>query len=358
MRDPMELLVINPGSTSTKISVYAGEDEQFAETLSHPADELAGFGSVIEQAPMRRAAIDRFVAAHGIDLSSLGAVVARGGLLRPLESGVYEVNDAMVADLEAGRYGSHASNLGAVLARSIAGTAGCRAFIVDPVVVDELDEVARLSGLPDLPRRSIFHALNQKSAAREACRRLGLPYGSSSLIVAHMGGGVSVGAHCNGRVVDVNNALDGEGPFSPERAGTVPAGQLVELATGDRYPPATLRRMLTGAGGIVAYCGTNDLRELRSRIDAGDERASLVLRAMCYQIAKEIASHGATLRGHVEAIVLTGGMAYDETIIEEITRRIAYLATIVVIPGEREMVSLATAALDVLRDEREVRQYG
>ncbi len=357
MRDTARILVINPGSTSTKISFFVGSTEACADTRAHGTTELATYATIAAQAPLRRAAIDGFVREHGIELTALDAVIGRGGLLKPLQSGVYAVNETMVEDLRSARHGAHASNLGALLAREVAQAAGCPAFIADPVVVDELDDLARLSGLPELPRRSIFHALNQKSAAREACRRLGRSYESSSLIVAHMGGGISVGAHRDGRVIDVNNALDGEGPFSPERAGTVPAGQLAELTVSvDRDLP-TVKRMLTGSGGLVAYCGTNDVRDVRSRMDAGDQDARLVLAAMCYQIAKDIASHGATLCGAIDAIVLTGGLAHDEFVVGEVSRRIDYLGEIVVIPGEREMVSLAAAALAALCGDREVRCY-
>lgn len=357
MADHHQLLVINPGSTSTKISLFVGSEERHTESLSHSVDELASYATVADQAPLRREAIDAFLSEHRIDPAGLAAVVARGGLLRPVEGGVYRVTDAMVADLRSARYGSHASNLGGVLARAIADPLGIPAYIADPVVVDELDEVARLSGLPDLPRRSIFHALNQKSAAREACSRLGLRYESANLIVAHLGGGVSVGAHRSGRVVDVNNALDGEGPFSPERAGTLPAWQLVELALSGRHDRAALKRMITGAGGVVAYAGTNDVRELIRRRDAGEHDATLVLAAMCYQIAKEVASHGATLAGAVDAVVLTGGMAHNEWIVESVGARVAFLGPVVVVPGEREMVSLASAAGAALRGEVEVREY-
>ncbi len=357
MGDSARILVINPGSTSTKIALFVGSAEVCADARAHSATELAAYPTIAAQAPLRRAAIVEFVGENGIDLQSLDAVIGRGGLLKPLPSGVYAVSDAMCADLHSARYGAHASNLGGILARDIARGVGCPAFIADPVVVDELEDVARLSGLPELPRRSIFHALNQKSAARAACRRLGRSYESSALIVAHMGGGISVGAHRNGRVIDVNNALDGEGPFSPERAGTVPAGQLAEMAaSGDRDLPS-VKRLLTGAGGLVAYCGTNDMRDVRSRVTAGDGDARLVLAAMCYQIAKEIASHGATLCGAVDAIVLTGGLAHDDLVVSEVSRRVDYLAQIVLIPGEREMVSLAAAALDALSGDREVLVY-
>ena len=351
------VLVINPGSTSTKISCFVDEHEVCAETLAHSTEDLAGFASIADQAGFRRSAVDAFLARHDLDVARFSAVVGRGGLLKPLEGGVYAVDAAMVRDLDSGAYGQHASNLGGVLAHAIAGAAGCPAYIADPVVVDELDDIARLSGHPRLPRTSIFHALNQKSAAREACGRLGARYEAANLIVAHMGGGVSVGAHRNGRVIDVNNALDGDGPFSPERAGTVPAGALLRLAFSGEYDLASLKRMLTGGGGLVAYCGTNDLREIDDRMRAGDGRSVTVFHAMCYQIAREIASHGATFGGAVDAIVLTGGMANHGPLVDEIRSRVSFLAPVIVIPGEREMVSLASAAIGALRGEREVRKY-
>lgn len=351
------ILVLNPGSTSTKISLFSGEDEIVADILRHTAEELSGFSRIIDQADFRRAAINRFLSTNEIDPVTLDAVIGRGGLLRPLESGVYAVNDAMTADLASGRYGEHASNLGAILAAAIAHSADCRAFIADPVVVDEMDDVARLSGLPELPRRSIFHALNQKSSAREAASRIGRTYEEINAIVAHMGGGCSVGAHRHGRVVDVNNALDGEGPFSPERAGTVPAGQLVELALSGRYSREELKKMLTGRGGLVAYCRTNSLEEIEERMGNADAEAASAFHAMGYQISKEIASHGATLEGAVDVIVLTGGMAYDRTLTNEITRRVRHLAPVEIIPGEREMLSLARAVSRVLSGQVIPKEY-
>jgi butyrate kinase len=351
------ILVLNPGSTSTKISLFTGEDETLSDVLRHAVGDLAGHTRIVDQTPFRRAAIDNFLSTNSIDVTSLAAVIGRGGLLHPVESGVYKVNNSMVADLSAGRYGEHASNLGAILAQAIAVAAGCPAFIADPVVVDEMDDIARVSGLPELPRRSIFHALNQKSAAREAASRLGREYEDINAIVAHMGGGCSVGAHCRGRVVDVNNALDGEGPFSPERAGTLPAGQLIELALSGEYSLGELKKMLNGRGGLVAYCGTNDLEEVAERIRSGDAEAETVFRAMAYQISKEIAAHGATFAGSVDVIVLTGGMAYDEALVTEIRRRVGYLARVEVIPGEREMVALTRAALSVLSGRVTAKEY-
>jgi butyrate kinase len=347
LADP-RILALNPGSTSTKISLFIREDETVSEVLRHSAEEVGCFECVIDQAEFRKNTVVEFLSSNEIEVESLDAVIGRGGLLRPLESGVYEVNDRMTGDLRRGENGEHASNLGAILAREIADSAGCPAFIADPVVVDEMQDIARLSGHPDLPRRSIFHALNQKSAAREAAGAMGRSYEECGIIVAHMGGGCSVGAHLNGRVVDVNNALDGDGPFSPERAGTVPAGQLAALVASGNVDLPAVKKMLTGRGGLVAYCGTNDLREVRGRMESGDEDASTAFRAMAYQIAKEIAAHGATLRGRVDVIVLTGGMAYDEELVRLVTERVEFLGKVVVIPGEREMLSLARAALSVL----------
>lgn len=351
------VLVLNPGSTSTKLSLFINETEAFAETLRHSSDELAAYPRIIDQVEFRRQAISSFLDSNSIDPSSMDAVIGRGGLLRPLESGVYEVNEAMVGDLRAGNNGEHASNLGAILAREFARESHCPAFIADPVVVDEMDEVARLSGLPELPRRSIFHALNQKSAAKEAAARIGRPYEEINAIVAHMGGGCSVGAHKRGRVVDVNNALDGEGPFSPERAGTVPAGQLVELALSGEFTHAEVKKMLTGKGGLVAYCGTNSLEVVGERIGCNDAEAEAAFNAMAYQISKEIASHGATLSGSVDVIVLTGGMAYNDALVDAIRNRVSYLAAVEVIPGEREMLSLARAALSVLAGDVTPKEY-
>lgn len=351
------VLVLNPGSTSTKLSLFEGESEQRGETLRHSTQELSRFPRVYDQFEIRSRAIDRFIASNEVDPARLDAVIGRGGLLRPLESGVYRVSERMIDDLSNGTYGEHASNLGAILAHQIAAPLGIPALIADPVVVDEMGEVARLSGLPELPRKSIFHALNQKSAAREAARKLGRAYEEINVIVAHMGGGCSVGAHQRGRVVDVNNALDGEGPFSPERAGTLPAGQLVELALSGTYSKAELKKMITGRGGLVAYCETNSLEEIAQRMGCEDDAASLAFQAMAYQIAKEIASHGATLAGEVDAVVLTGGMAHDRDLVQAIASRVGYLAEIVVIPGEREMLSLARAALSALEGVVEVKKY-
>jgi butyrate kinase len=351
------ILVINPGSTSTKLSFFEHETEISHESAIHSSEELQKFSSIVEQVDYRLEFINRFIDHCGIEKSQLDAVVGRGGLLKPVTGGVYRVNGRMLEDLINARYGEHASNLGGVLAHAIAQEANCGAFIVDPVVVDEMEDVARVSGMPEIERRSIFHALNQKSAAREVSQSLGKRYAQCNFIVAHMGGGISVGAHRKGRVVDVNNALDGEGPFSPERSGGLPAGQLVRLCFENRYTKEEILKKITGRGGVVAYMGTNSLSDVQRKVKTGDPHALHIYEAMAYQISQEICKHGATLKGEVDRIILTGGMAKDEDFIEIIRARVSHLAPVEVVPGEREMYALARGALSVLRHEEEKREY-
>jgi butyrate kinase len=349
------LLLINPGSTSTKVALYEDQHEVEAASIEHPSSELAAFPCIAAQAGFRLACIEIFLAGRG---AGLAAVVGRGGLLKPISGGTYRVNAAMLADLAAARLGEHASNLGAILAHGLAEAAGCAAYIVDPVVVDELDEVARISGIPEITRRSIFHALNQKSVARETAERLGRPYAACRFIVAHLGGGISVGAHTGGRVVDVNNALDGDGPFSPERSGGLPAGQLAELCFSGRLSLAAVKKRITGQGGLVAYRGSNRFAELAAAARAGDAQAELLCAALAYQVAQEIAKHGATLEGRVDRIILTGGMAHDADLVERIRRRVGFLAPVEVVPGEREMLSLARGYLAVADGREPALEYG
>jgi butyrate kinase len=351
------ILVINPGSTSTKLSFFEQETEIAHENVFHPSEELKKFTRIVEQRDYRLGFIHRFIDHCGIEKSQLDAIVGRGGLLKPVTGGVYGVNIRMLEDLNNARYGEHASNLGGILAHEIAHEASCGAFIVDPVVVDEMEDVARVSGMPEIERRSIFHALNQKSAAREVSRSLGKQYAQCNFIVAHMGGGISVGAHLKGRVVDVNNALDGDGPFSPERSGGLPAGQLVRLCFEKRYTKEEILKKITGRGGVVAYRGTNSLNDVHRDVKAGDTHALHIYEAMAYQISQEICKHGATLKGEVDRIILTGGMAKDDDLIEMIRARVSHLAPVEVVPGEREMYALARGALSVLRHEEEEQEY-
>ncbi len=351
------ILAVNPGSTSTKMALFLDDRETASKTRGHAPHELAGYPGLTDQCPWRTSMVYEFLGAQGVQVVDLHAVVGRGGMLRPVPGGVYAVTPRMLEDLRTGRYGEHASNLGAPMARDIADRAGCPAFIVDPVVVDELDDCARYSGVPQIPRRSVFHALNQKSTARLVARRLGKPYEECRFIVAHLGGGITVGAHLHGRVVDVNNGLDGDGPFSAERAGSVPAGQLVSLVLSGEHPESEIRRMLTGGGGLVAHCSTSDVADLWTRAGEGDEKVRGILDAMIHQIAKEIASHGATLRGSVDRIIITGGMANNAELVHALEDRVKWIAAVEVVPGEREMEALAGGALAALAGEAQIREY-
>lgn len=361
----MRILALNPGSTSTKVALFecdapacGGVREAWSDTQRYDADVLGRFAGVMEQEEFRLSEIRRCLEERDAHPSRLDAVVGRGGLLKPIESGTYEVNEEMLADLRSCRWGAHASNLGAPLAVRLAAEGGdIAAFIVDPVVVDEMMPLARLSGLPEIERRSIFHALNQKAVARRVAAELGRPYDECNLVVAHMGGGISVGAHEKGRVVDVNNALDGDGPFSPERAGSLPVGGLIKMAFSGDHEQVAMLKMLTGKGGLVAHLGTNDLREVVRRMDAGDERARLLFEAMAYRIAKEIGACAATLGGEVDAIVLTGGLAYNERFTGLIRERVEFVSEVKVYPGEDEMLALAEGAYRVLSGSEQARRY-
>jgi len=351
------ILAVNPGSTSTKIAFFEDETQRFSETVVHAVEALKAFQRISDQFGLRVSAVESFLARNGIAIPSLDAVVGRGGLLRPVEGGTYAVNNRMLADLRKAERGEHASNLGGLIARSIADKAGVAAYIVDPVVVDELDGVARLSGLPQIQRRSIFHALNQKAVARAAAAELKRSYADVNLIVAHLGGGISIGCHRRGRVVDVNNALDGDGPFAPERAGGIPSGQLVDLCFSGRHSLSELKKMVTGRGGMVAHLGTNDLREVKQRIAAGDSGARLVYEAMAYQIVKQIGAAAAAMDGDVQAIVLTGGLAADPEFAGGIAEKVGWIARVFTVPGEQEMESLCQGVLRVLRGQESVKAY-
>jgi len=352
-----KILAINPGSTSTKLGVFADGNEIMTENLSHSADELAGFAAVSDQLPYRLAKIREFLNNNGLSLKDFAAVVARGGLLKPIVGGTYAVNDAMLDDLRQAHYGAHAANLGAILADQLAAEAAIPAYIVDPPVVDELDDIARITGIPEIKRRSIFHALNQKAIAKRFARSINRKYEDLNLIVAHLGGGISVGCHRCGRVVDVNNALDGEGPFSPERAGTVQAGQFCDLILDRQLGRGEIARLLAGKGGLVACLGTNDAREVEKRIKAGDKEAETVYGAMIYQIARYIAAAAVPVCGKVDHIILTGGIAYSEYLTTRIKEYVAFIAPVAVLPGENELQALADGALRVLTGEEQAQTY-
>lgn len=352
------LLVINPGSTSTKFSLFEEDTSLFELTLAHTIEDLAGFEKIVDQFHLRRDLIVWELAYRKIDLSRIAAVIGRGGLIKPIESGIYEVNNKMIEDLTSGLLGQHASNLGGLIAHDIASSLpNAKAYIVDPVVVDELQPVARISGHPEIERISIFHALNQKAVARIYAAKINKKYEELDLIVTHMGGGISVGAHHKGRVIDVNNALNGDGPFSPERSGGLPSGQLVDLCFGGKFSHADVKAMINGKGGMVAYLGTNNFRDVCRMAEEGDKNAALIIDAAAYQVGKEIGAMAAVLSGKVNAIILTGGMAYQESFVNHIKSMVRYIAEVVVYPGEDEIKSLAFNGLLALDGKIGIKTY-
>ncbi|ATO28367.1 butyrate kinase [Bacillus atrophaeus] len=357
LNNEKRILILNPGSTSTKIGVFHNERCIFEVTLRHNAEELQRFHSIIDQYGFRKRHILESLHEQGINISKFDAVCARGGLLRPIEGGTYEVNDVMIEDLKSGYAGQHASNLGGIIAREIADGLNIPSYIVDPVVVDEMSALAKISGMPEIERKSIFHALNQKAVARQAAASLGKRYENMKMIVTHMGGGITVGVHDRGKVADVNNGLHGEGPFSPERAGTVPAGDLVDLCFSGKYTREDIMKKLVGTGGLLGYLDTTDAVKVENMIQSGDEKARLIYDAMAYQVAKEIGAASAVLKGEVEVIVLTGGLAYGKSFVSSIRSYIDWISDVLVYPGENELQSLAQGALRVLLGEEQSKRY-
>lgn len=351
------VLAINPGSTSTKIAIYEDTNLVFEEKISHSTEEIHQFPTISSQFDFRKKLIVKVITDHGFNINKLDAVCGRGGLLKPIAGGTYTVNDEMVKDLTEAKRGEHASNLGGLIARELADELNIPSYIVDPVAVDEMDDIARISGMPQIERPSLFHSLNQKAIAREVAKDHHKKYNDLNLIVAHLGGGISVGIHQLGKVIDVNNALDGDGPMSPERSGSVPLGPLYKMAFSGKYSLEEIKRLNYGKGGLVAYLGTNDALEVVERINNGDKLAKLVYDAMSYQIAKEIGAAATVLKGKVDYIVLTGGLAYEKYLVSQILDRISFLGQVLVYPGENELLSLAQGALRVLNNEEEAKKY-
>ncbi|KIO43397.1 MULTISPECIES: butyrate kinase [Porphyromonadaceae] len=347
-----KILAINPGSTSTKIAIYEDENELFVKNIKHSSEEIARFETVASQFQFRKEIILTELKNAGFDINEIHAIVGRGGLVKPIESGVYEVNDALITDLNNPPLGEHASNLGGLIAHDIARSLnnGAKAYIADPVVVDEMEEVARLTGHPAFRRVSIFHALNQKAIARTYAKEIGKKYEDINLIIAHLGGGVSVGAHRRGRVIDVNNALDGDGPFSPERSGTLPTGQLIKMCFSGEKTQAEIKKMIKGEGGLVAYLGTNDAYEVELKAKE-DPQWKLVQDAMSYQVGKAIGEMAAVLKGDVDGILLTGGIAHNPFLVAYVKEMVEFIAPLKVYPGEDEMRALAMNGLMVIRGE-------
>jgi butyrate kinase len=357
MSENFKILVINPGSTSTKVALFSNEQLLFDKKIEHSNEELSVFHKIIDQYEFRLDIILNFLKEKRIEHSTLDAIVGRGGLLKPIASGTYRVNDKMLEDLRKGVSGEHASNLGGLLAQGIAEKLSIPSYIVDPVVIDEMKPVARISGMPEIPRISILHALNQKAITRKAALDLGKKYERVNFIIAHLGGGISVGVHCKGKVIDVNNALNGEGPFTPERSGGVPVGALVKLCFSGKFTKDEIMKKIKGKGGLVAYLKTNDVREVAKRIKRGDKKAKLILEAMAYQVAKEIGAGATVLKGQVDAIILTGGVAYNNEFVNMVKDRVSFISLVTIYPGEEEMPALREGVLRVLKGEEVEKVY-
>ncbi|TCL57913.1 butyrate kinase [Kineothrix alysoides] len=350
-------LIINPGSTSTKIGVFEDETLLFEETLRHTTEEISQYSSIVDQKDFRKKIILDLMEKKNFDMKSLKVIVGRGGMLKPIPSGTYAVTDELLHDLMIGKQGEHASNLGGILAREIGDSLSLPSYIVDPVVVDELMPIARYSGVPELPRTSVFHALNQKAVAKRYAKEIGKSYDSLNLIVVHMGGGVSVGAHEKGKVVDIFNALDGDGAFSPERAGAVPSGALVKMCFSGQYTEKEVYKKLVGGGGFNAYLGTNDMRDVETSVQKGDKEATLVREAFLLQVAKDIGSMACVLNGKVDQIIMTGGIAYNKGVTDRLTERAGFIAPVTIYPGEDELLALVQGALRVMNGEEKTMEY-
>ena len=358
--DAYRILAINPGSTSTKIAVYLNQKSLFLKTIKHSIEDLSEFDRIVDQFELRKKIILEELEKAEVQVEDISAVVGRGGILKPVESGVYEVNEEMRKDMIECTYGEHASNLGGLIAYNIASSfkdRKVRAFIADPTVVDEFQEVSRISGHPEFKRRSVFHALNHKAMGRAYANFLDRNYEELNLIIVHMGGGISVAAHNKGRVIDANQALDGDGPFTPERSGTLPAGDLARLCFSGKYSQDQVMKMIKGNGGMIAYLGSNDAYEMGLKSSSGDKKTTLILHAMAYQVGKEIGAMGTVLKGNVDAIILTGGIAHNSIVVDYIKTMVAHIAKVMVYPGEDEMKALVMNALMVMKEEIKCKVY-
>jgi len=354
MEKTRHILAVNVGSTSTKVAFYRDAERLVQETLTYGAAELAGFKDLREQLPLREAGLRAFIEKNGIDMKTVDLVISRGGLGRPAPAGAYAIDEAMCEDLMEGRYGKHPSALGPSMAMGLARQYGIPAVVIDPPSTDEFQPLARVSGLPEIERKSAFHALNQKAAARRAAAKLGKRYEDVNLVVAHLGGGITIGAHSRGRVIDCTHGLT-EGPFSPERAGALPTQDLLDLA--GRMGPKDLSKKLVGQGGLAAYLGTTDAVKVEAAVKAGDAKAELIYRAMAYQVAKDIGAMAAVLAGDVDAVVLTGGLAHSGMLTGWVEKQVQFIAPVCIFPGEDEMEAMAEGALRILRGEETPRTY-
>jgi len=351
------ILALNIGSSTTKIAVFENDQPKFQETIAHGSELTGPLSEYMAQFPLYLEIVKQILVDHHIDVAQLDMIVSQGGLTAPISSGVYLIDERMCHDLRSGKYGQHPTNLGPLIANDLAGSAGIRAVIVDGPSTDEFHDLARISGIPEIERKSAFHALNQKAAARLAARDMGISYAQSNMVVAHLGGGITVGAHCQGKVIDSTIGV-GEGSLTPERAGTLPLMTVLRLLESGQLSLADLRRKLTSGGGLLAYLGTSDMRQVEARIRQDHEKALLLLQAMAYQIAKDIGAMSTVLNGNVNAVVLTGGLANSLMLVDSIADRVKFIAPVKIYPGEQEMLALAAGALRVLVDKETIKHYG
>ena len=352
-----KLLIINPGSTSTKIAVFEDENELFGETLRHNSEELRKLGLIADQLHYRKELVLDALQKHGMKMSDFSAISCRGGLVKQMPGGTYRVDETMVHDAKVGVSGQHASNLGALIGYELEKESGVPSYIVDPPVVNELADKAKYSGHPLIERVCVFHALNQKAVARRYADDIGKPYEELNLLICHMGGGISVGAHVKGRVVDTEDAVGGEGPFSPERAGSLPVNQVIDLCFSGEHSKLEVKSMMTRTGGLLAYTGSNEMRRLLKAASEGDVKVQNALEAFYYQVAKEIASMSVAMKGQVDQIIFTGGIAYSDVVTSAIGKQVDWIAPITVYPGEDEMLALAQGVLRVLHGEEDAKNY-
>jgi butyrate kinase len=356
MEKAKKILVLNLGSTSTKVAMYEAEKVVWAESVNHTQEEL---NDCREQGEfeLRKNCILDVVARRGASLDDIDCVASRGSNVKPISGGIYAITPEMIDDMQCGKYGLHANMYGGMVAYDLGQQKNIPALTVDPPTIDEFCESARYSGIPQLTRQSRFHALNQKATARKVAGKLGKSYDEVNLIVAHLGGGISVGAHRKGNAIDVNNALDGDGPFSPERAGSLPAGDLVKMCFSGDYTQQQVMELVQGKGGLFSYLGTKSGLEIEKRISEGDSRFEEVFETMCFQIAKEIGSCAAVLEGEVDAIALTGSLAYSQRVVDSLTRKVSFLAPVHVDPGENEMDALASGAMRYFTGQEQLATY-
>ena len=357
MSKDKKILIINPGSTSTKIGMYCAGEMLINESVNHSAEELKEFKTIWDQYDYRKAAIRNFLANHNISIEEIDAIASRGGNVRPIPGGIYPICDEMIKDMKSGVYGKHPTNVGGLVAFDLGKQFDIPVFTLDPPMTDELCTSARYSGIPQIERLSSFHALNQKATARKISAEIGKPYENLNMIVVHMGGGISVGAHKRGKIIDVNNALDGDGPFSPERAGSLPAGDLVKMCFSGKYSEDEILRLLTGGGGLMAYLGTTSGIEIEKRIADGDKKAEEVFEAMAYQVSKEVGACAAVLEGEIDAIALTGSLVYSKVLMKSLQKKISFIAPIHLNPGENEMLALAEGVMRYFNEEEQLSAY-